>query len=140
MVVTAKDGLPENVPGHNEAFHPAVPITIDTISGNTITLKLSGGQFAYYFHLQPGSLRVKAGDRVRRGQILARIGNSGDAREPHLHFEVTTSSRLMTGEGVPYLIDQYRVKSTDDAWQIRTRELPLKDMQIDFGQGRGELY
>jgi hypothetical protein len=139
-VVTAKDGLPENVPGHNEEFHPAVPITIDTISGNTITLKLSGGQFAYYFHLQPGSLRVKVGDRVRRGQILARIGNSGDAREPHLHFEVTTSSTLMAGEGVPYLIDQYRVKSTDDARQIRTRELPLKDMQIDFGQGRGELY
>ena len=95
---------------------------------------------SYHAYGKPGSVRVKVGDRVRRGQILARIGNSGDAREPHLHFEVTTSSTLMAGEGVPYLIDQYRVKSTDDAWQIRTRELPLKDMQIDFGQGRGELY
>jgi hypothetical protein len=138
-VATAKDGLPDNVPGHNENFHPAVPITIDTLGGNSITLDLGGGQFAYYFHLQPGSLRVKAGDHVRRGQLLARIGDSGDAREPHLHFEVTTSSTLMAGEGVPYLIDHYRMKLADNTWETRTHELPLKDMEIDFGEGRAKL-
>jgi hypothetical protein len=36
-VVTARDGLPDNIPGHNEAFHPAVPITLETVAGNTIT-------------------------------------------------------------------------------------------------------
>jgi hypothetical protein len=102
-VVTARDGLPDNVPGHGDAFHPAIPITLETVAGNTITLDLGGGQFAYYMHLQPGSLQVKAGDRVRRGQVLARVGGSGDAREPHLHFEVTTSSKQLAGEGVPYL-------------------------------------
>lgn len=45
-VVTARDGLPDNVPGHNENFSPAVPITMDTVSGNTITLELGSGQFA----------------------------------------------------------------------------------------------
>ena len=136
-VVVARDGLPDNVPGHNtpehEGFHPAVALTMDSNGGNTIVLDLGGGQFANYFHLQPGSLRVKAGDRVRRGQVLALIGNSGDAREPHLHFEVTNSSKLLAGEGLPYLIDQYRVK-TEKSWENRTRELPLKDMVIDFGQ------
>ena len=78
--------FPKTSRGHGDAFHPAIPITLDTVAGNTITLDLSG-QFAYYFHLQPGSLRVKAGDRVRRGQLLASVGASGDAREPHLHFE-----------------------------------------------------
>ena len=104
-VVVARDGLPDNTPGHGEAFHPAVPITLETITGNTITLDIGGGQFAYYLHLQSGTLRVKAGDQVRRGQVLANIGASGDAREPHLHFEVTTSSKALAGEGVPYLID-----------------------------------
>jgi Peptidase family M23 len=136
-VVVVKDGLPDNVPGHNtpghEGFNPAVALTMDTQGGNTITLDLSNGQFAHYFHLQSGSLRVKVGDHVRRGQILALIGNSGDAREPHLHFEVTTSSKLLTGEGLPYLIDRYRVKSENGS-QSRMRELPLKDMVIDFGQ------
>jgi hypothetical protein len=58
-VVTARDGLPDNVPGHNEQFHPAVPITMDTVGGNSITLDIGGRQFAYYFHLQPGSLRAR---------------------------------------------------------------------------------
>jgi Peptidase family M23 len=131
-VVVAKDGIPDNVPRH-EGFRAAVPITMETVAGNTLTLDLGRGQFAYYMHLQPSTLRVKAGDHVRRGQILARIGNSGDAREPHLHFEVTTSSRLLAGEGVPYLIDQYRLLSPDGSFQVRTHELPLKDMLVDFG-------
>jgi hypothetical protein len=132
-VVTVKDGLPDNVPGRNEGYHPAVPITIDTVAGNTIMLDLGAGQFAHYIHLQPGSLRVKAGDHVRRGQILAQIGNSGDSREPHLHFEVATASSLLAGEGVPYLIDEYLVTTASDgATERRTRELPLKDTLVDF--------
>lgn len=132
-VVKVKDGLPENVPGHDEEFHPAVPITIKTIAGNMIALDLGKGQFAHYLHLKPGTLRVKVGERVRRGQLLAKIGNSGDSREPHLHFEVTDSPIVMIGEGLPYLIDQYRVQSAPDSWEMRTKELPMKDMLIDFG-------
>ena len=94
-VVAARDGLPDNIPGHGEAFHPAVPITFDTVAGNTINLDSGEGQFAHYMHLQLESVLVNAGDRVRRGQVLARIGASGDAREPHLHFEVTTSATLL---------------------------------------------
>jgi hypothetical protein len=133
-VVTSRDGQPENVPGHNEDFKPAVPITPETIAGNTLTLDLGGGQFAYYLHLQPGSLRVKVGDHVKRGQLLARIGASGDAREPHLHFQVTNSSTMLGGDGLPYLVDHFGVESEKD-WHSRTRELPLKDMVVDFGTG-----
>jgi Peptidase family M23 len=133
-VLVARDGLPDNIPGHGEAFHPAVPITLGTVAGNTITLDLGDGQFAYYLHLQPGSLRVKTGDKVRRGQVLGSIGASGDAREPHLHFEVTTSSKLVAGEGLPYLIDRYRCKSTTDGTiELRIRELPLDKSIILFG-------
>ena len=136
-VVISRDGLPDNVPRHGDAFHPAVPITLETVAGNTITLDLGGGQFAYYMHLQPGSLQVKAGDRVRRGQVLARVGGSGDAREPHLHFEVTTSSKQLAGEGVPYLIDRYRCKSKSDGpTEVRTEELPLDHSVVTFGEDR----
>jgi hypothetical protein len=138
-VVTARDGLPDNVPGHGESFHPAVPITIETVAGNTITLDLGGGQFAYYMHLQSGSLRVKAGDCVRHGQVLARIGSTGDAREPHLHFEVTTSSKLASGEGVPYLIDRYRCKSASGGtMELRVHELPLDHSVVDFAEVHGK--
>jgi hypothetical protein len=137
-VITARDGLPDNVPGHGESFHPAVPITFETVAGNTITLDLGGGQFAYYLHLQPGSVRVKAGDRVRRGQVLACIGDSGDAREPHLHFEVTTSPKQAAGEGVPYLIDRYHCKSANSGpLELHVHELPLNNSVVVFGEDRG---
>jgi len=133
-VVKAKDGLPDNIPGHGDSFHPAVPISLETVAGNTIELDLGGGQFAYYMHLQPGSLRVKEGDRVRRGQLIARIGASGDAREPHLHFEVTTSIQLLAGQGVPYLIDRYRSKETRDGpAELHLREMPLDKEVVEFG-------
>jgi len=138
-VVSARDGLPDNIPGHGESFHPAVPITMDTVAGNMITLDIGGGQFAYYLHLQPGSVGVKAGDRVRRGQVLARIGASGDAREPHLHFEVTTMSRLIAGEGVPYLIDRYRCMSAcGGPPELRIHELPLNRSVIAFRENHGK--
>jgi murein DD-endopeptidase MepM/ murein hydrolase activator NlpD len=136
-VVTARDGLPDNVPGHNtpehQGFSPAVPITMGTVAGNTLTLDLGGGQFAYYCHMQTGSVRVKAGERVRQGQVIGMIGDSGDAREPHLHFEVTNSPKLLAGNGLPYLIDLYKVKS-EGTWESRERELPMKDLVVDFGR------
>jgi peptidase M23-like protein len=138
-VVTARDGLPNNIPGHGELFHPAVPITFDTVAGNTITLDIGGGQFAHYMHLQPGSVLVKTGDSVRRGQVLGRIGASGDAREPHLHFEVTTSSKLLAGEGVPYLIDRYRCMSgSGGPIELRIHELPLNKDVVIFGEDDGK--
>jgi hypothetical protein len=138
-VVFARDGLPDNVPGHGDAFHPAVPILPDTVAGNIIILDLGDGQFAYYMHLQPGSLLVKTGDRVQRSQPVARIGCSGDCREPHLHFEVTTSSKLLAGEGVPYVIDRYRSKSaTDGASALHTRELPMNHSVVAFAENHGK--
>ncbi|MBW4330984.1 M23 family metallopeptidase [Stakelama sp. CBK3Z-3] len=134
VVIEARDGLPDNPPGHGVDFHPAAALTFDKLGGNTITLDLGDGQYAHYYHLHPGSLRVKVGDHVQRGQVIARIGASGDAREPHLHFEVSTTPSLLTGEGVPYVIDRYRVLPDDGhKGGVRRNETPLDGMIIDFG-------
>jgi hypothetical protein len=133
-VVTARDGMPDNYPGPVEDFRVAGPLTLETATGNMIVLDLGGGQFAHYGHLQPGTMRVKTGDRVRSGDVLARIGVSGDPNVPHLHFEVTTSARPLLGEGIPYVIDQFRVKAPDGSWTTVTGELPSRKMLVDFGQ------
>jgi murein DD-endopeptidase MepM/ murein hydrolase activator NlpD len=132
-IVAARDGMPDNYPGPVEDFRRAVPLTFETALGNMIVLDLGGGQFAHYGHLQPGSVRVKMGDRVRSGDPLARIGVSGDPNVPHLHFEVTTSAKPLAGEGVPYVIDQFRVKTPDGTWNTFTRELPSRNMLVAFG-------
>lgn len=132
-VTSAKDGLPDNVPRTAAGFSTAVSLTMENVAGNAIVLDLGDGQFAYYAHLKPGSVRVKAGDHVRRGDLLAQIGNSGDARWPHLHFQVATSPDILASEGVPFLIDSYRARDEEGAWQIRTREYPMEDIAVEFG-------
>jgi hypothetical protein len=133
IVVSVKDGLPDNIPRTSAGFGTAIPITMETVAGNHIVLDLGGGQFAYYAHLKAGSLRVKAGDHVKRGQVIANIGASGDAREPHLHFQVATTPDVLNSEGMPYVIDHYKVK-TENGWSGCTNELPVRGMLIDFGQ------
>lgn len=107
-VVDIKDGIPENKPGGR-----AVPITLETIGGNYIVLDLGQSRFAFYAHLKPGSLRVKVGDRVRRGQVIGLVGNSGNSTEPHLHFHISDGlakgTTTLGSEGLPYLIDRMDV-------------------------------
>ena len=56
---------------------------------NSVRLDCGGGVFADYAHLRQGSAVVKKGDRVKAGQMLARVGNSGASGVPHLHFAMT---------------------------------------------------
>jgi hypothetical protein len=72
-VAATKDGIPENVPGEDSR---AVPITLETVAANHIVLDLGGGNDCMYGHLQPGNLKVKPGDRVKRGQVLGLLGNA----------------------------------------------------------------
>jgi hypothetical protein len=134
MVVRAEDGHPDNPAGHGADFHPAEPVTIANVGGNHVVLDLGGGQYAHYFHMKRGSVRVRPGERVRKGQTIGMIGSSGDAREPHVHLEITDTSSTLTGEGIPYVIDSYTVtQSRTGGIGARTRQLPLDGMVSDFG-------
>jgi biotin carboxyl carrier protein len=137
VVVSTADGYPDNIPRTAAGFEPALPITMENLGGNSVVIRLAGGQFAQYFHLRAGSVAVKPGDRVKRGQVLARIGNSGDARNPHLHFQLTDGPKLFASEGLPYVIDRFRVKGPDGDWLTHRQEFPWGDAtEIDFGDTR----
>jgi murein DD-endopeptidase MepM/ murein hydrolase activator NlpD len=66
----------------------------------------AGGEYADYFHLQQGSVTVRTGEAVVRGQLLGRVGNSGASGSPHLHFEITIPLHGPDGKsewlGVPF--------------------------------------
>lgn len=129
VVAATKDGIPQNVPGENSR---AVPITLETIGGNHIILDLGGGRYAFYAHLQPGSLRVKTGDRVKRGQALGLVGNSGNSTEPHLHFHVCDRNSALECEGVPYVLESYEIRGKDKKYEKRENQLPLSNEIVRF--------
>lgn len=54
--------------------------------GNLVLIKHGGGWVSTYAHAE--EILVARGDRVKKGQVIARVGNSGNAREPQLHFEL----------------------------------------------------
>lgn len=137
-VVATKDGIPENVPGITSR---AVPITLETIGGNHVILDLGEGRYAFYAHLQPGSLRVKPGDRVRTGQVIGLVGNSGNSTEPHLHFHLTDGNSPLGSEGIPYLHESFEVLARCRSFTMgcdrsgagtRRREMPMANMQVRF--------
>ncbi|NJP51960.1 M23 family metallopeptidase [Streptomyces sp. SBST2-5] len=72
------------------------------ILGNHLVLDLGDGTYALYAHLQRGSLTVREGERVRAGQVLARVGNSGNSTEPHLHFQLMDHPDPDIARGVPF--------------------------------------
>jgi murein DD-endopeptidase MepM/ murein hydrolase activator NlpD len=63
--------------------------------------------FAAYAHLQPGSLRVRVGDRVRTGQVLGLLGNTGNSSAPHLHFGLQDGPDILTSNSLPFVFDCY---------------------------------
>jgi len=103
-VSAAHDGIPENEPSDVRA----VPITLDTVGGNYLTLDLGAGRYAFYAHLHPGSARVKIGDKVHRGQVLALLGNTGNSDAPHLHFHISDANSPLGAEGLPYTFAAYQ--------------------------------
>jgi hypothetical protein len=123
MVVGVKDDIPENNP---QSATPVVPVTLDTAAGNNVVLDIGSNHYVLYAHLQPKSIRVKVGDRVRRGQALGLIGNSGNSVGPHLHFHIADSSRPLTGEGVPFVIDSFELKATETPEEFQKGELSAK--------------
>jgi murein DD-endopeptidase MepM/ murein hydrolase activator NlpD len=71
------------------------------IAGNYVVLDHGNGEFSLYAHLQPGSVRVKAGERVLAGTTLAKLGSSGNSTEPHLHFQVCDAPDPLACAGIP---------------------------------------
>ncbi len=146
VVSAVKDGIPENVPLSKTR---AVPITAETTAGNYVVLNLGHGRFALYAHLQPHKIRVKVGDKVRRGQVLGLLGNSGNSDSPHLHFHIVDGDSPLGAEGLPFVFESYEVLGTlkdlgvltrDNGWrpqpdatpEKRKKEIPLRNMIIRF--------
>ena len=74
---------------------------INDIRGNYVVIKHCGDEFSVLAHLRQGSVKVTKGQLVKRGDIIAKCGNSGRSSEPHLHFQVQRGSNFFSSIGLP---------------------------------------
>jgi hypothetical protein len=117
-VVTATDGLPEQAAGKNPTG-----LTLDQYPGNHIVQDLGGGNYAMYAHIMTGSVKVKPGDRLKAGQLIGSVGNTGNSSGPHLHFQVMSGPDPLAADGLPFVFNSFKLDS----------RLSPTDVEIDDG-------
>lgn len=103
-VVKTLDEFNDNKPGD---LHDPKTITIRNLGGNHIVLDLGNGLYGFYAHLKRGSVKVRVGDKVRKGDKLALLGNTGNTSAPHLHFHIMDGPSVLGSNGVPYVIESF---------------------------------
>jgi murein DD-endopeptidase MepM/ murein hydrolase activator NlpD len=114
--------------------------SFEQLGGNYVIIDIGDGNFAFYAHMLPGSATVKIGDKVTRGQVIGRLGNSGNTTEAHLHFHVMRAPVPLSSDNVPFEIDRFTFAGRLDGDRFvpeskpseRTNQLPLAWDVIDF--------
>ena len=93
-------------------------ITIEEIDGNHIVLELKNGQYVFYAHIKPGSIKVKEGDLVKKGDVIANLGNTGNTSAPHLHLHVMDSPLTIGSNGLPHTFSGYKLtgRTTEESF------------------------
>jgi hypothetical protein len=98
-VVAIHDGMDESIP-----FQP--PTTLhkpEDFGGNYVLIRQAAGVYAFYAHLQKGSVGVAVGQKVPAGTVIGRVGNSGNSTNPHLHFALLDRPDFLTGYSLPFI-------------------------------------
>lgn len=125
-IVAAVDGVPDN---SLSAGQPVIPPAAQAIDpggfGNHVVLRGEDGRVSWLLHMAAGSISVHPGQHVERGDALGRIGFSGDALFPHLHYTVT-SGATYPSQGVPSYFTHF-------TRLLGTRRVPVGYGQIDTG-------
>jgi murein DD-endopeptidase MepM/ murein hydrolase activator NlpD len=109
VIALVRDGFPENVPTPSGDENMPIPLTRESGAGNQLSIRIKDSVYAQYAHLAPGSIRVRLGDRVRRGQVIGQVGNAGNSKNPHLHFELADGPEINGSQGLPWVFDSFEL-------------------------------
>ena len=120
-VADAADAEPDNIRGGVNHFDPqSVKSKPMKFYGNYLVIDHGNGEFSMLGHVRKGSVIVKVGDKVTRGQPVAKIGSSGSSGNPHVHYELRTGKDLRA-EGLPAIFRDF------------ARHLGSKVLQVEAG-------
>jgi Peptidase family M23 len=123
VIADSYDGVPDN-----RSFNEKELATREmAFGGNYVMLDHGNREISYFGHLKQGSIRVRKGDKVKRGEAIAQVGASGSSLFPHLHYQLQNNLGAKTAEGLPHWFSRFeRV--------IGSRSLRVKRGAIDTGE------
>jgi murein DD-endopeptidase MepM/ murein hydrolase activator NlpD len=132
VVVAAHDGEPERATVHpvrelflalrnGLTFRPT-PEALARVMGNHVILRCAD-VFAAFAHLVPGSVAVCVGSEVQQGEVIGRVGHTGNSTAPHLHFQLMDGPDPLQARGIPCAFASYEVES-GGRWRVVTNGIP----------------
>ncbi|GAU80007.1 M23 family metallopeptidase [Fusibacter sp. 3D3] len=141
IIVKAEEGYKERARAHlisdlfvavksAYAFNPRKG-NIQSIAGNYIIMACRDGVYAGLVHLQKGSIRVSVGQNVKKGDVLGKIGHSGNSFFPHLHFQLMDSDDILSARGLPCAFEQYELFK-DGKWEKVYNGIPTDQDKIRY--------
>lgn len=137
-ICSPADGVITNIQS-NVSYQANTPALVDKASaegktsGNTVTIK-HGELYTKYKHLAYNTIRVKVGDKVKKGQAIATMGTTGKSTGTHIHFEVFTiqSGSARYEDGLPYLKGEKTIGGDEKMGYIKlTKTLNSKSSRED---------
>ncbi len=112
-VVRVIDGVPDNIPGETN---------VQELTGNTIVLRTDRDEYVLLAHLMKNSIIVEEGQDLRKGEIMAKCGNSGNSTEAHLHLSLQNDLEMEDSIGAKLYFDRIEVNG-----EIRMDYIPVKE-------------
>ncbi len=110
------EGVRDNVPGSMNPYSGV---------GNCVIIQHREDEVSVLAHFKQGTIKVKAGDKVRRGEVLGQCGNSGNSSEPHIHYHLQHSPVLQDGLGIKCVFSKVLL-SKDGKPEAQAKYSPVK--------------
>jgi hypothetical protein len=105
--------------------------SLDEFGGNYLILDIGDGFYAFYAHVKPGTFEVAEGERVKRGDVIGHLGNSGNSTEPHLHFQIGREPTAFTSTNWPYEFASFDVTGALAPEHMAVTETPTSGPKTD---------
>lgn len=103
-------------------------VNLDKNWGNTVVIRHGEGMFTKLSHLKKGSIKVEVGEYVKKGQVIAALGNSGRSPEPHIHFQMQATPHIGS-KTLKYPLAYY-MEQTDGGQKFHAFDYPHEGQTI----------